>query len=167
MKTRDDAALAFAAAMGWADVEGRPLLVVAATEERCAYYPLAEPGASIPFRAPPPADAPMAVHLAFVGRVAEAVGTLQSVARAPAQRGWRVGMKPVYQEQGEWGGFPFYATASDPAWAAMLAGTLAVEARRRTDIKAARRATRAGAAATAAREAAPGSPGAAGAKDGS
>lgn len=116
-QTREETARAFAAAMGW------------------TILPLADPPTTLGMRGwvefetrlpklvrdnvrLPAPDAPLHEHLAFVGRVAEALGTGVQMGYCPKARAAWVGFDERVRSQ----------EAPDPSWAAMLA---AIEAKRR------------------------------------
>lgn len=103
-QTREETARAFAAAMGW---RFHPILPIPHTTPIQGFAPN---GWILP--AP---DAPLHEHLAFVGRVAEALGTGVQMGYCPKARAAWVGFDERVRSQ----------EAPDPSWAAMLAAIAA------------------------------------------
>ena len=124
--TREEAARKFAEVMGWECEHGHWTVGVGVGElVVTAFYRVidaeghVEPEDEIEL---PPADAPLHEHLAFVGRVAEALSpwTLSVIYAHERAGTWHVGFhrRPGHLITGP--------EASDPSWAAMLA---AIEAK--------------------------------------
>lgn len=119
--TREEAAIALGAALGWdviRDIGGRfsgwgigPKEIVE-QDGFIRRYERWPQNVSLP--AP---DAPLHEHLAFVGRVAEALGTGVQMGYCPKARAAWVGLDERVRS----------SEAPDPSWAAMLA---AIEARK-------------------------------------
>lgn len=105
-QTREETARAFTEAMGWTFAISR-------------FGGHFNAGSPDPFRLPAP-DAPLHEHLAFVGRVAAALGTGVQMGYCPKARAAWVGFDERVRSQ----------EAPDPSWAAMLA---AIEAKRGRD----------------------------------
>jgi hypothetical protein len=128
MSEREQAAREFAEAMGWVaqDVCGgaEVAFVVPATEDRCAHYALAEPGDAFPFRGMPKPDAPLSTHLAFVGRIAEAVGATCVDLRADTSRS-PYAVVSFEMPNGKW--VESDEVADDLSHAALLAATAALK----------------------------------------
>lgn len=101
-QTRKETARAFAEAMGWTFYGDR----YPADADR--YFTRADGRYVTNLPAP---DAPLHEHLAFVGRVAEALGTGVQMGYCPKARAAWVGFDERVRSQ----------EAPDPSWAAMLA----------------------------------------------
>lgn len=129
MPTREETARAFAAAMGW---EFRPLMGDPERNpirERFSFTSAPWCGRTLTLALYLPAPgAPLHEHLAFVGRVAEALAPMATPRGALAAidndgpHGWMVRFSCPWPDL-------FRGVAPDPSWAAMLAAIEAMESK--------------------------------------